>query len=198
MKKIVLFDYGVGNLHSLGKALARHGHTVNVERDARRIAGEAALVLPGVGAFGPAAAALAPQRDHILAALADGLPCLAICLGMQLLFERSEESEGAGLGWIAGSVRRLNAPRVPQMGWNAVETSADPLFDDVTGLVAWYANSYVCEVADPTAGIARSQYMGDHFAAGVRRGNTWGVQFHPEKSAAAGLRIIDNFLDCIE
>jgi len=198
MKCIVLFDYGVGNLHSLGKALGRRGHDVRIEHDAQNLGAADALVLPGVGAFGPAAAALGAHRERMLQALGDGIPCLAICLGMQLLFDASAESEGTGLGWIAGQVRRLAAARVPQMGWNGVETQPDPLFDGVTGLVAYYANSYVCDAVDAAAVIAWTDYMGDRFAAAVRRGRTWGVQFHPEKSAAPGLRIIDNFLDEIE
>jgi glutamine amidotransferase len=113
---------------------------------------------------------------------------------MQLLFERSEEGEGEGIGVIPGYVRRLRARVVPQMGWNDVCVSNDPLLEGTSPLVAYYANSYVCEPADRTTVIAWSEYAGDRFAAGVRAGSTWGVQFHPEKSSAAGRRVLRNFL----
>jgi len=147
-----------------------------------------------VGAFGAAAAALPPDRDRVRRALEDGLPCLGICLGMQLLFDESEESEGAGIGLVPGRVRRLPTPVVPQMGWNDVDTSADPLFRNVDGLVAYYANSYVCEPCRPADAIAWSQYQGIRFTAAVRRGRTWGAQFHPEKSSDAGRRLLSNWV----
>jgi glutamine amidotransferase len=153
-----------------------------------------ALVLPGVGAFGQAAAALPDDRSELLAALCAGHPCLGICLGMQLLFADSEESAGDGIGLVDGTVRLLAAPIVPQMGWNDVDVGADPLFDGVTGLVAYYANSYVCVPDDPDTAIAWSEYAGRRFTAGVRRANSWGLQFHPEKSSFAGRRIIGNFV----
>jgi glutamine amidotransferase len=192
--RIALFDYGTGNLHSLGKALARGGHFVRIEHDVQEALNADALVLPGVGAFGAAASRLAPDAELIRRALADGFPCLGVCLGMQLLFESSEEGAGPGLGAIAGHVRRLRVPRVPQMGWNEVRAAADPLFADADPLVAYYANSYVVEPADPEVEIAWSEYYGDRFAAAVRTGRTWGVQFHPEKSGLAGLVVIENFL----
>ncbi len=191
---IVLFDYGTGNLHSLGKALGRHGHRVRIEQDAAGVRNGDALVLPGVGAFGAAAARLAPQRGWLRDALRDGLPCLGICLGLQILFESSEEGEGRGIGALEGRVRRLSAQRLPQMGWNVVDTGPDALFAGMNGLIAYYANSYVAEPADADTIIAWSRYGQDRFAAAVRSGNTWGVQFHPEKSGRAGLQLLDNFL----
>lgn len=192
--KVALFDYGAGNLHSLGKALEGAGASVHVTAHWDEALALDALVLPGVGAFGAAAAALPPDRRELLAALRGGLPCLGICLGMQLLFERSEESEGEGIGLVGGTVRRLDTPVVPQMGWNDVETAADPLFAGAAGLVAYYANSYVCVPEDDADAIAWSTYQGLRLVAGVRRGRTWGVQFHPEKSGAAGRRIIANWV----
>jgi glutamine amidotransferase len=190
---LVLFDYGTGNLHSLGKALSLGGHDVHVEDDPARISGADALILPGVGAFGAAAARLAPRRAWLRDALRDGLPCLGICLGMQLLFEASEEGQGEGLGVVAGRVRRLHAARLPQMGWNSVDTIEDPLFAGVQDLVAYYANSFVAET-DAATVIGWTTYETDRFAAAVRAGRTVGVQFHPEKSGGPGLRVIENFL----
>ena len=105
------------------------------------------LVLPGVGAFGAAAGRLAPGRDAMREAILGGLPTLGICLGMQLLFDGSEEGAGAGLGVIAGRVSRLAAQRVPQIGWNALESPHDPLFDVAPLSIAYYANSFVCRPA---------------------------------------------------
>lgn len=191
---VALFDYGVGNLHSLSKAMEGAGARVEVTRDWGRALALDALVLPGVGAFSAAVAALPDDPDPIRTALADGLPCLGICLGMQILFDESAEGTGRGIGFVPGRVRRLEARVVPQMGWNDVETTADPLFAGLDHLTAYYANSFVCEPADPDAVVARSRYGDEAFAAAVRRGATWGVQFHPEKSSAPGRRLIANFL----
>jgi glutamine amidotransferase len=193
--RIALFDYGAGNLHSLGKALEAAGAEVTVTADWDEALARDALVLPGVGAFGAAARALPDDRSRVRAALADGLPCLGICLGMQLFFDTSEESEGHdGIGIVPGTVQLLDAPIVPQMGWNDVEIGDDPIFDGVENLVAYYANSYVCVPDDPGDEIAWSEYDGRRFAASVRRANTWGMQFHPEKSSDKGRRIVTNFV----
>ena len=196
--RVALFDYGAGNLHSLGKALEGAGADVSITSDWSPALGLDALVLPGVGAFGHAAAALPKDPTPIREALADGLPCLGICLGMQLFFPESEESEGAGIGLVDGRVGLLDTPIVPQMGWNDVETGPDPIFDGVGELVAYYANSYVCLPTREEDAIAWSEYQGRRFAAGVRRANSWGLQFHPEKSSAPGRRIIENFVRLVE
>lgn len=191
---VALFDYGAGNLHSLAKALEGAGARVRITADWTEALGLDALVLPGVGAFGAAAAALPADRAPLRRALEGGLPCLGICLGMQLLFDDSEESAGAGIGLVPGPVRRLETSVVPQMGWNDVAVADDALFADTSSLVAYYANSYVCVPDAPADAIAWSEYQGVRFAAAVRRGRTWGVQFHPEKSGAQGRRIIANWV----
>ena len=201
--RVSLFDYGTGNLHSLGKALEAGGATVGVESNPARILDADALVLPGVGAFGPAAAGLAAARRSLVEAIEGGFPCLGICLGLQLLFEASDESPGRGLGVIAGRVRRLNAEPLPQMGWNSVDVvngdpdgrPCDPLFAGLRRPLAYYANSYVAEPETKDSVIAYTNYGTDRFAAALRYKRTWGVQFHPEKSADDGLRMIRNFLD---
>jgi len=191
---VALFDYGAGNLHSLGKALEEAGAHVGVTSDWKEALAQDALVLPGVGAFGPAAAALPKDKSRVREALADGLPCLGICLGMQLLFEDSEEAAGDGIGLVPGKVRLLDARIVPQMGWNDVETGPDPIFEGVAHLVAYFANSYVCVPTSAGDAIAWSEYDGVRSAAGARRARTWGLQFHPEKSSGPGRRIISNFV----
>lgn len=193
---VALIDYGVGNLHSLAKAIEGAGARVRVTRDWSEATSLDALVLPGVGAFSAAVAALPPDPGALRGALADGLPCLGICLGMQLLFDASDEGEGRGIGLIPGRVTRLRAPIVPQMGWNDVEPAApaDPLFEGTAPFVAYYANSFVCEPDDDAAAIAWTEYGEARFVAAVRAGRTWGVQFHPEKSSDGGRRLIANFL----
>jgi glutamine amidotransferase len=194
--KVALLDYGAGNLHSLAKALELGGAQVTATTDWDVALAADALVLPGVGGFSAAAQALPEDRERVRAALAGGLPCLGICLGMQLFFDGSEEGEGAGIGFIPGRVRRLDAPVVPHMGWNDVEDGGDPLFAGLGGgLPAYYAHSYRCDPQDGGAVIGWTEYGGERIAAAVRRERTWGVQFHPEKSSRPGLRLLANFLE---
>jgi glutamine amidotransferase len=193
--RVALFDYGAGNLHSLKKALEAGGAEVAITPDWDEALAMNGLVLPGVGSFGAAVRSLSGRGSQVREALEAGYPCLGICLGMQLFFQRSEEGEGDGIGILSGSVHRLSTRVVPQMGWNDVELEEDPLFQALDGLVAYYANSYVCSPGDLSVVIAKSSYQGETFAAAVRRKNTWGVQFHPEKSSQPGLRIIRNFLE---
>lgn len=193
---VVIFDYGVGNLHSLAKAVEARGAMVRIQADPERVLDGAALILPGVGAFGAATARLAPAASAIRAALANGFPCLGICLGMQLLFDVSDEGAGAGIGALPGRVRRLDAARVPHMGWNTVEPASapDPLVPEAEPLVVYYAHSYIAEPTEAADVIAWTEYDGQRFPAAVRHGRTWGVQFHPEKSGAPGLRLLSRFL----
>lgn len=192
--KVSIFDYGTGNLHSLAKAFEKAGARVSIESEPARALSSDALILPGVGAFGAAASRLATHAPAIRAALASGHPCLGVCLGMQLLFEMSEEGEGAGVAAIRGRVRKLKARRIPHIGWNDVTQGGDPLFANLDPFLAYYANSFIAEPSDRTTVIAWSEYENERFPAAVRRDRTWGVQFHPEKSSDAGLQIIENFL----
>lgn len=192
--RITIFDYGAGNLHSLAKAVASAGTEPVVESDPVRAVQTDVLLLPGVGAFTPAAERLAAGRDVMRRALEDGLPCLGICLGMQLLFDSSDEGPGAGIGIIPGHVTRIAAERLPQIGWNSVEHPTDPLFV-ASGLHhVYYANSYVCRPGDPSCVTSWSTHEDDRFPASVRRGRTIGVQFHPEKSSSAGVAFVHAFL----
>lgn len=192
--RVALFDYRVGNLHSLGKALEHAGADVLVTHDWEEALAREALVLPGVGAFAAALEALPDDRSSILDRIESGMPTLGICLGMQLLFDSSEEGPGEGLGVVPGHVRRVRAEVVPQMGWNLIETTSDPLFDGVPNLVAYYANSFVCDPTDPADAIGWTEYEDDRFVAAVRRGAVVGVQCHPEKSSHDGRRVIENFV----
>lgn len=192
--RVTLFDYGAGNLHSLAKAIDRCGTTPAIETDPVRAVDTDVLVLPGVGAFEPAAARLKSGRAAIREALRGGLPCLGICLGMQLLFDGSDEGSGEGIGAIEGRVTKLLAASIPQIGWNTVEEATDPVFRRSGLATAYYANSFVCRPTDPGVVVAWSRHGSDRYPAAVRRGATLGVQFHPEKSSSPGLALIEAFL----
>ena len=187
---VTIFDYGAGNMHSLVKALDVGDQVeIRLQCDPRAALSTDALVLPGVGAFSNAAARLAsgaaPMRDAILG----GLPTLCVCLGMQLMFDDSEEGPGAGLGVIPGRVRRLRAHRVPQIGWNEVDS-----LDEALPKVAYFANSYVCEPDNDDCIVAYTTHERDRFASVVTVANAVGVQFHPEKSSHTGVSFVRDFV----
>jgi glutamine amidotransferase len=187
-----IVNYGVGNLHSISKALARCGAKANVTSDIGSILSAKCIVFPGVGAFGPASRALSKEKGRVVERLKSGIPALGICLGMQLFCDESEEASGMGLGLIPGRVRKLNAPKVPHVGWTRVNASKDGLFDGIPdGSYFYFVHSYI--VPDREGTVARARY-GEEFAVAVRVGNTYGVQFHPEKSSTIGLKLVDNFV----
>lgn len=193
--RVTIYDYGAGNLHSLAKALDTPGREVLVNEDLRAALDTDVLVLPGVGAFTPAAIRMAAAREAARDALLNGLPCLGICLGMQLLFDESEEGPGEGLGVVPGRVTRLRAAQLPQIGWNALDDATDPLFAASSLRTAYYANSFVCRPQNTDTVVAWSTHESDRFAAAVRVHNVLGVQFHPEKSSAPGVAFVHQFLD---
>jgi imidazole glycerol-phosphate synthase subunit HisH len=193
--KVSILDYGAGNLHSLAKVVTRGGVTASIETDSRAAAAADALILPGVGAFGSAVAAIDRDREYVTAAIADGLPVLGICLGMQLLFDQSEEGAGQGLGVVSGCVRKLRSRRVPMIGWNELESASDNLFERAHLTTAYFANSFVCEPTDTSAAIAWGTHDEERFVAAVRVGRIVGVQFHPEKSSAEGVAFVSAFLE---
>ena len=190
--RVAIFDYGTGNLHTIAGAFEKAGAQVTVETEPDAALRAQALVLPAGGASGSAAGRLVPVAPSLRAALASGHPCLGIGLGMHLLFETTDEGEGVAV--LRGGVRKLNARRLPHVGWNDVTHSNDALFSGLSPFLAWYTNSLVAEPADNSAIIGWTQHESDSFPAAVRRDRTWGVQFQPEKSGAAGLRVITNFL----
>lgn len=195
--KVSIMDYGVGNLHSIAKGLERTGASVEVVSDPAKLLGSESIVFPGVGAFGAAMEALRPQLPRLRRRIAEGTPALGVCLGMQILFERSEESPGEGVAVLKGEVRRLRAERIPQMGWNDVVPEDDPLFEGVPrGTQFYFANSYICRPEEDIT-VAKTEY-GEHFPSAVRKGALCGVQFHPEKSGPPGLTVLANFLRIAE
>lgn len=187
---LAIFDYGAGNLHSLAKALASDETRVTVERDVRRAARADMLVLPGVGAFGAATAQFGPSRAFVRDAVRDGLPTIGICLGMQLLFDGSDEGGGAGLGVIPGRVTRLRARRVPHIGWNTLDARDGTAASAEELSLAYFANSFACRPEDDAVVRAWTTHEEDTFAAVVECHRAMGVQFHPEKSSSAGVRFL--------
>jgi glutamine amidotransferase len=182
-----IFDYGAGNLHSLAKALESPGVSVRATDDPSRALETDVLILPGVGQFEWAASRLGGTDGVLARAIRSGLPTVGICLGMQLLFERSEEGAGEGLTVLNGDVRRINASRVPHIGWNALEDVRDEALCSAELDTAYYANSFVCRPDSDDDVIAWTTHENDRFPAAVRRGSIFGMQFHPEKSSAAGV-----------
>jgi glutamine amidotransferase len=195
---VALLDYGVGNLHSAAKALDRAGAAVRVVPAVAGADGAAALVVPGVGAYGACLAGLgrAGGPGAVAAWLAGGRPLLGICVGMQLAFEGSEEGPvSGGVGAVPGTVRRLAGPvKVPHIGWDEVTPRpGSALFAGLpAGTRFYFVHSYA-PPADAAAVAAVCDY-GGAFAAAVERGNLFGTQFHPEKSGAAGLALLANFV----
>lgn len=194
-----LFDYGVGNLHSLRKALTRAGARAEITADPDTLIAADVAVLPGVGAFGHVMQALQGARDGLRQRHQDGRPILGVCIGQQVLHEASQESPGVeGLGILPGIVRRLDpaAGKIPHMGWNQVAASADPLFAGIPAASHfYYVHSFAAPVGEYT--IATTDYGGP-FAAAERSGNTVAFQFHPEKSARVGARVLANAVQQIE
>jgi imidazole glycerol-phosphate synthase subunit HisH len=190
--RVVILDYGMGNLRSVEKALERVGAKAEITADRERAEAADGLILPGVGAF---PRAMDRVREIGLDGLVSGrieagVPVLGICLGMQLLFEESEEG-GRGLGVLRGPVTRLRAGRVPHMGWNTLRVTApSALLDGLDGEDVYFAHSFACEPADGVV-VAEVEHEGA-VAAAVERGAVAGVQFHPERSASPGARVLEN------
>ena len=201
---IVVVDYGMGNLRSVSKALESLGASVRVSSDPKDVAAADKLILPGVGAFPAAMQELSARRlvEPIKRFIASGKPYLGICLGLQLLFESSEEGEGAkGLGVLAGAVKRF-APaasrKVPHMGWNDVRRPGPqdgcPLLAGIPdGSFVYFVHSYYAEPAERGITALETDY-GVRFAAMVWRDHLYATQFHPEKSQAIGLQLLKNFI----
>jgi len=195
---IAIVDYGIGNLASVRKAFAKVGAEAKVTSSPDEIAGAEKVVLPGVGAFGKAVEHFAEHGlvEPVSKAIADGKPFLGICLGMQLLFEASEEAPGVkGLGLLKGNVKRFEGvPKVPQIGWNEVrQAKSSPLFASIPESAYFYfVHSYYVVPRDSATVLAFADYGGE-YAAAVGKDNVCGVQFHPEKSQAWGLALLNNF-----
>jgi len=198
LAQVAIIDYGVGNLRSVEKAFAANGCAAVMSSDEKVLCQAERLVLPGVGAFGACMNKLVARGfdELVRERVAAGTPLLGVCVGMQMLFEESEEfGASRGLGLLRGRVRRFSADLVvPQVGWNQVrQHTSNPLFGGIKDSAFFYfVHSYYCEPAE-TEVIAGETDYGVAYASVVARENLFGVQFHPEKSQKDGLRMLANF-----
>lgn len=200
---IAVIDYGASNLRSVMHAMHHLGVHAHVADTPEGLAGADAVILPGVGAFGAGMAELRARgfESSIKSVAASGIPMLGICLGMQFLFEVSEEmGETAGLGLLPGRVVRFPEGdlKVPHMGWNQLDIRrASPLLANLeSGGYTYFVHSYYCAPADEADILATTDY-GQDFTSIVGRDHIYGVQFHPEKSQSVGLHILQNFVDLV-
>jgi glutamine amidotransferase len=198
MKKIAIIDYGLGNLRSVIRGLERAGAAATITSDAEVIASADGIVLPGVGAFREGMEMLGGLKNTVLAASSD-TPLLGICLGMQMLMDSSEEHGiHQGLGLVPGEVKRfppLTGEKVPHMGWNTIHIEQqNPLFEGLRETeYVYFVHSYYASTA-PEYTLTTTTYICP-FASSINCGLTYGVQFHPEKSGAVGLKMLENFIE---
>jgi len=203
MNNIVIIDYGVGNFRNVQKAFEAVGAAAVITSETAVIDRAAAVVLPGVGAFGDAIDNLRARGldAPALAAAKAGKPLLGICVGLQLLFDESEEmGRHRGLGLLPGKIIRFARHlTVPHMGWNQIEPArAHPLLANIKpASFAYFAHSYYAQPADPAHIVAHTDY-GQKYASVVARDNICAIQFHPEKRQTVGLQILKNFVDMVE
>ena len=197
---VAIIDYGVGNLRSVEKAFHAGGVEAQVSSEEPVLRAADKLVLPGVGAFRACMEALTERGfDRLVRErVSEGTPLLGVCVGMQMLFEESEEfGKTSGLGFLRGRVRRFpEGLRVPQVGWNQVEWKSEHALSGGIGdrTFFYFVHSFFCEADEDASVVGRTEY-GQTYASVVARGNVCGVQFHPEKSQAAGLRLLKNFAE---
>lgn len=202
MATIAVVDYDMGNLHSACKGLENAGATPKITDSAREILQADAIVLPGVGSFDPAVQHLRSRglEAPIKQAIASGKPFLGICLGLQILFDSSEEGKEPGLGIIAGTVRRFTSEpgiTIPHMGWNQLQfTQPECTLWQKLQLDPWvyFVHSYYVDPANPHVRAATVTHGSQTVTAAIAQNNLMAVQFHPEKSSTAGLQILSNFV----
>lgn len=202
--KIVIVDYGMGNLQSVYNAFNLFSAGVKVSDKPQDILKADKLVLPGVGAFGDAMKELRRRKlaEPINEFIAKGKPYLGLCLGLQLLFEKSDEARTKGLGILKGSVKkfkRVKGCKIPHMGWNTVNLRRNnPIMIGIkTGSYFYFVHSYYCEAEDKKIEAGWTEYAKTNFTSFVSKENIYATQFHPEKSQEQGLRIVENFVKWI-
>jgi glutamine amidotransferase len=200
MTLAAIIDYGAGNLFSISKALERTGLKVTTTKDDSLLRKSDTIVLPGVGNFGPAAKKLDPLKRTIIEEVNSGKLFLGSCLGMQLLFEKSEESPGEGLRLIKGGVKKFREElKIPHMGWNTIKAIKDsPVLENIPdGSYFYFVHSYYPKPENLEDKLAVTSY-GKVFTSIVERGNIIGTQFHPEKSGEMGAKLLENFASMVK
>jgi glutamine amidotransferase len=192
--RIAVIDHGAGNLVSMEQALEDVGATAVRIDEGQDLAPFDGVVLPGVGATGAAMRTL--RRRRLVGPLRTYPgPLLGVCVGLQLLFERSDEDDTTCLGLLPGSVRRIRASTLPHMGWNTIEEVSDPLLPATGSPTFYFVHSYVAEPVDRAIVTGWTTHDTDRFPASVRRGRIAGLQFHPERSGPAGIAVLERFVD---
>lgn len=194
---ISIADYGVGNLYSIRRSLESCGAKVKVLDDMAGLRDAECIVFPGVGAFDATIRRLLPLREEISDMLKGGVPALGICIGMQILFEGSDEGAHPGLGIYRGRVERLQCRIIPHMGWNQV-ISEDPLLEGIPDDNFYFVHSYYGNPKEDGITLGTTEYEGLEFPVLFRKYNTYGTQFHPEKSSSSGRRVLQNFISFAE
>ena len=196
MRQIALLDHGAGNLTSVRKGFAAVGAEIFTPGSASQLSDASAIVVPGVGHFSATAVLRDEWRRQIESSVRDGKPLLGICLGLQWLFEGSEEAPDIqGLGVLEGRCARLPSAgrKIPHVGWNVLATRESALLAGISpGTYAYFTHSYAAPITSACSAVTE---YGIPFAAAVEQANVFGVQFHPEKSGPAGLRILGNFVE---
>lgn len=201
MSVIAVVDYDMGNLHSVCKGLENVGAVPKITDDPAMIDQADAVVLPGVGSFDPAMQNLRSRGliEPIISAIASGKPFLGICLGLQILFESSEEGVEPGLGVISGTVRRFSSEpglTIPHMGWNQLQFARDLSLWQNLPAQPWvyFVHSYYVDPVDPKVRSAMVTHGSQNVTAAIAKDNLMAVQFHPEKSSSTGLQMLSNFV----
>ena len=192
-----IIDYGVGNIRSVSRVLEAtqlaSGEKIEVvlTKDHGKVLEADLIILPGVGSFGSASEQLGSWKEDLVSVIRNGKPTMGVCLGMQLLFQKSEEGQGDGLGVFDGSVTKISSKTVPHMGWNEIfQPNSQP------SKVPWayFAHSYACRPDDESIVSGWTTYEGDRYPSIVRKNNILGTQFHPEKSDLAGVALVHDFV----
>jgi imidazole glycerol-phosphate synthase subunit HisH len=197
---IAIIDYGMGNLYSIKNAFEKTGADVKIVTDSKGFKDADGIVIPGVGAFDSAMKKIAPLKEDIFEVVKSGTPFMGICLGMQVLFDKSEEGKTKGLGILSGNVVKLPKTVLsPQIGWNELQIKKNtPLLDGISdGDYFYFVHSYYCAPKDKQVIAATVEY-GTDVTAIVVEDNVCGLQFHPEKSGPKGLAILENFRGCVK
>jgi glutamine amidotransferase len=198
---VAVVNYGVGNLRSIRKGLEKSGAQVQITHNPTDLCNSEAIVLPGVGAFAPAVKNMTPITDVVAEAMKNGKPILGVCLGLQLLFTRSNEGGSIrGLDFISGDIVKLpETVKIPQMGWNTLNiVQSHPLLEGFKdGSYVYFVHSYYPQPSDPEVIVATTEY-GVKFPSMVAKKNLFATQFHPEKSSKTGLTILKNFVRIVK
>lgn len=195
---ITIVDYGAGNIQSLKNSFKFLGEKVSVTNNPKEIVNAKKIVFPGVGEFGTSIKLLQEKKldKALVQAINQGTPFLGICLGLQELFEESDEGKGKGLSVFQGKIKRFSKPKkIPQIGWNKIQVKKSRLLTESNGEFFYFVNSYYAVPQEKEIVSCTGNYEGEEFVAGIEKENVFAFQFHPEKSGKNGLKILKRFIE---